>query len=95
MPTQHRTEISIVFTSDRELTADEILMTGRDMAQTALQARGSQSYARGPLTAASFRQFEWPSRRYVGLGESEEWIVTEQERIDHGYDEEDEDYDDD
>lgn len=94
MPESHRTEISIMLTSDRELTNDEILKLGRDASAGMLQSLGASTYNRGPLTAARFRQFEWPSRRYVGLGESSEWAVTEQERQDYGRDEEEE-YDED
>lgn len=75
-------EITLVVTTDRDLTKDDIEILGRNAAWGLLERSGNAvRYSDHPSIAAEvrFNGHKWVSRSYIGPGEYEEWCVTDEE----------------
>lgn len=96
-PTPIRTDITLSIYTNRELTADDVRMLGRDAASRILDNNGTSSsnysdFSRRFVQAIRFNEFEWQSDSENNPEYRREWRVTEAEQQD--WDEEHE-YDDD
>lgn len=75
-----RIELVLNVDSSRAVDADFIRRAGRDATIGLLERQGVNSYEGGHVSSVRFNEFVWPSMRYMGPNESEEWCVTEDER---------------